>query len=58
MNADLEMSNTTSKEVTIEKINVDGKVKATITTTLNGKVDVQSFEGTDEEVQAKIDIFK
>ena len=47
-----------SKEVTIEKTNVDGKVKATITTTLNGKVDVQSFEGTDEEVQAKIDISK
>jgi K(+)-stimulated pyrophosphate-energized sodium pump len=58
VNADSEMSNTTSKEVTIEKVNVDGKVKATITTTLNGKVDVQSFEGTDAEVQAKIDVFK
>ncbi|MFA9189778.1 sodium-translocating pyrophosphatase [Flavobacterium sp. FZUC8N2.13] len=47
-----------SKEVTIEKINVNGKVKATITTTSNGKVDVQSFEGTVEEVQAKIDALK
>jgi K(+)-stimulated pyrophosphate-energized sodium pump len=47
-----------SKEVTIEKTNVDGKVKATITTTVNGKVNIQSFEGTDEEVQAKIDVSK
>jgi K(+)-stimulated pyrophosphate-energized sodium pump len=51
-------TNVVSKEVTIEKTNVDGKVKATITTTLNGKVDVQSFEGTDEDVQAKIDVAK
>jgi len=54
----LTTTNAISKEVTIEKINVDGKVKATITTTSNGKVDVQSFEGTDEEVQAKIDVSK
>jgi hypothetical protein len=31
------------------------KVKATIKTTINGKEDIQSFEGTDAEVQAKID---
>ena len=47
-----------SKEVSIEKINVDGKVKATIKTSVNGKVDIQTFEGTDEEVQAKIDSLK
>ena len=49
---------TTSKEVAIEKTNVDGKVKATIKTTINGKEDIQSFEGTDAEVQAKIDALK
>ncbi|MFE3847335.1 sodium-translocating pyrophosphatase [Flavobacterium sp. LB3P45] len=47
-----------SKEVSIEKTNVDGKVKATIKTTVNGKVDIQNFEGTDEEVQTKIDSLK
>ena len=47
-----------SKEVIIEKINVDGKVTATIKTTINGKEDIQNFEGTDEEVQAKIDSLK
>jgi K(+)-stimulated pyrophosphate-energized sodium pump len=48
---------TNSKEVSIKKTNVDGKVKATIKTTINGKEDIQSFEGTDE-VQAKIDAAK
>lgn len=47
-----------SKEVSIEKTNVDGKVTATIKTTINGKEDIQNFEGTDEEVQAKIDSLK
>ncbi|TDE03682.1 sodium-translocating pyrophosphatase [Flavobacterium sandaracinum] len=47
-----------SKEVSIEKTNVDGKVKATIKTTINGKENIQSFEGTDAEVQAKIDSLK
>ncbi len=47
-----------SKEVAIEKMNVDGKVKATIKTSINGKVTVQNFEGTDAEVQAKIDALK
>ncbi|MFV8352310.1 sodium-translocating pyrophosphatase [Flavobacterium sp. XS2P14] len=49
---------TNSKEVSIEKTNLDGKVKATIKTTINGKEDIQSFEGTDAEVQAKIDAAK
>jgi K(+)-stimulated pyrophosphate-energized sodium pump len=47
-----------SKEVSIQKTSVDGKVKATITTTVNGKVTVQNFEGTDAEVQAKMDALK
>ncbi|MFV8369098.1 sodium-translocating pyrophosphatase [Flavobacterium sp. LB2R40] len=47
-----------SKEVTIEKTNVDGKVKATIKTIINGKVVIQSYEGTDAEVQTKIDAVK
>ena len=51
-----------SKQVSIEKTNVDGKVKATITTstTENGvsKEAVQVFEGTDVEVSAQIEAFK
>ena len=47
-----------SKEVAIEKSNIDGKVTATVTTTINGKQEVQNFEGTDAEVQAKIDALK
>ena len=41
-----------------EKSNIDGKVTATVTTTINGKQEVQNFEGTDAEVQAKIDALK
>lgn len=47
-----------SKQMTIEKTKENGKVKATVTTTVNGKVVVQNFEGTDAEVQAKIDALK
>jgi K(+)-stimulated pyrophosphate-energized sodium pump len=47
-----------SKEVSIQKTSVDGKVKATIRTNINGKVTIQNFEGTDAEVQAKIDALK
>ena len=47
-----------SKEISVEKTNVDGKVKATITVGLNGKETTQTFEGTDEEVSAKIEDFK
>ena len=34
---------------------MNGKVNATVTTTVNGKSATQSFEGTDAEVQAQID---
>ena len=47
-----------SKEVSIEKSNIDGKVTATVKTVINGKEEVQKFEGTDTEVQAKIDALK
>ncbi|MBW4361949.1 sodium-translocating pyrophosphatase [Flavobacterium taihuense] len=47
-----------TNEVRIEKTNLNGKVSATVTTTLNGTEVVQKFEGTDAEVQAKIDAIK
>jgi K(+)-stimulated pyrophosphate-energized sodium pump len=47
-----------TKQVTIEKTNLNGAVAATITTTVNGKVETQVFEGTDAEVQTKIDALK
>ena len=47
-----------SKEVTIEKSNIDGKVTATVTTIINGQQEVRNFEGTDAEVQAIIDTLK
>ena len=37
------MTKAISKEVAIEKTNVNGKVKATVKTTVNGKVDIQEF---------------
>jgi K(+)-stimulated pyrophosphate-energized sodium pump len=58
MNTTGETTKTMSKEVTIEKTNVDGKVTATVTTTIDGKEDVQKFEGTEAEVQSKIDGLK
>ncbi|MDI6049879.1 sodium-translocating pyrophosphatase [Flavobacterium sp. XS2P24] len=58
MNASGVATEMVSKEVSIEKTNVDGKVKATIKTSINGKVTIQKFEGTDEEVQTKIDSLK
>ncbi|PWA07960.1 sodium-translocating pyrophosphatase [Flavobacterium laiguense] len=45
-------------EVRIEKTNLNGKVSATITTTVNGNVVVKQFQGTDAEVEAQIDAVK
>jgi K(+)-stimulated pyrophosphate-energized sodium pump len=50
-----EMKQEVSKRVMIEKTNVDGKVKATVTTTINGKTEVMNIEGTEAEVMAKVD---
>ena len=47
-----------TNEVRIEKSNVNGKVSATVTTTVNGTVVVKQFQGTDAEVQAQIDAVK
>lgn len=58
MNTAGETTKTMSKEVTIEKTNVDGKVTAKVTTAIDGKTDVQKFEGTEAEVQSKINGLK
>ncbi len=44
-----------SEKISIEKSKIDGKVTATVTTIINGKEETQNFEGTDAELQAKID---
>ncbi|MGV9004594.1 sodium/proton-translocating pyrophosphatase, partial [Flavobacterium sp.] len=53
-----QMTTEVSKEVRIEKTSDNGKVTAKVTTTVNGKEDVLNFEGTETEVQAKIDALK
>ncbi|PZX92360.1 sodium-translocating pyrophosphatase [Flavobacterium aquariorum] len=45
-------------EIRIEKTNLNGKVNATVTTTVNGTIVVKQFQGTDAEVQAQIDAVK
>ena len=45
-------------EVRIETTITNGKSKATITTTTNGKATMQVFEGTEAEVKAKVDALK
>ena len=49
---------TTDKKVTVEISNLEGKAKATVTTTDNGNATTQVFEGSLEEVKAKIDALK
>jgi K(+)-stimulated pyrophosphate-energized sodium pump len=46
------------KEIRIEKSNINGKVTATVTTTVDGMEVVKQFEGTDAEVDAQIDALK
>lgn len=53
-----EVTETVANELTIEKENVNGKVKATVTKTVNGTAATETFEGTAEEVDAKIAEFK
>jgi K(+)-stimulated pyrophosphate-energized sodium pump len=52
------MMNEISKQITIEKSIQNGVVTATVTTNINGKVETEEFEGSDTEVQAKIDALK
>jgi len=47
-----------SKQVMIEKSTDNGKTKANVTTVVNGISTSQVFEGTEAEVQAKIDALK
>ncbi len=49
---------TNNTEIAIEKETVDGKVKAKVTKTVNGTAATETFEGTAEEVDAKIAEFK
>ena len=58
MATDAPINTIVSKEFSVEKSNIDGKVTATVKTVINGKEEVQKFEGTDAEVQAKIDALK
>ena len=46
------------KSVRVEITNVNGKTKGTVTKTENGKTTTEVYEGTEEEVQAKIDAAK
>ncbi|MBP6091899.1 MAG: sodium-translocating pyrophosphatase [Crocinitomicaceae bacterium] len=47
-----------SKDVRVEIIKTDETAKATVTTTVNGQTETQTFEGTEAEVKAKIDALK
>jgi K(+)-stimulated pyrophosphate-energized sodium pump len=49
---------TTGKNVRVEITNTNGKAKATVTTTVDGKAATETFEGTEAEVKAKIDALK
>jgi K(+)-stimulated pyrophosphate-energized sodium pump len=46
------------KDVKVEIKNVNGKAKATVTKSKNGKVNVQVFEGSLEDVKAKVEALK
>jgi K(+)-stimulated pyrophosphate-energized sodium pump len=46
------------KNVKVEIIKTDGKAKATVTTSENGNVNTQVFEGSLEEVKSKVEALK
>ena len=46
------------KNVKVEIINADGKAKATVTSSENGKENIQVFEGSLDEVKAKVESLK
>jgi K(+)-stimulated pyrophosphate-energized sodium pump len=46
------------KQVNVQMTNENGKVKATVTVSENGKQTVQNFEGTEDEVKAKVEAIK
>ena len=49
---------TSEKEIKLQIINKDGKAKATVTKSVNGTEVTETFEGTLEEVQAKVQALK
>ena len=55
----VDVRNNVSKEVRIETTkDADGAVKSIVTTTTDGKVDTKVFEGTEAEVNQKLDEFR
>jgi K(+)-stimulated pyrophosphate-energized sodium pump len=46
------------KSIKVEMINTNGKAKATVTTSEKGNVNVQVFEGSLEDVKAKVEALK
>ena len=55
----VDVRNNVSKEVRIETTkDSDGAVKSIVTTTTDGKVDTKVFEGTEAEVNQKLDEFR
>ncbi|MEN9325742.1 MAG: hypothetical protein RI943_153 [Bacteroidota bacterium] len=46
------------KKVKVEITNTNGKAKATVTTSINKSVNVQTFEGSLEDVKAKVEALK
>ncbi len=48
----------TKKQIKVEIINKDGKAKATVTTSEKGKENIQVFEGSLEDVKAKVEALK
>ncbi|MDD5152058.1 MAG: sodium-translocating pyrophosphatase, partial [Flavobacterium sp.] len=49
---------TDEKNIRVEITNTDGKAKATVTTSENGQENTQVFEGSLEEVKAKVEALK
>jgi K(+)-stimulated pyrophosphate-energized sodium pump len=49
---------TTDKNIKVEMTNENGKAKATVTTSENGNENTQVFEGSLEEVKAKVEALK
>jgi K(+)-stimulated pyrophosphate-energized sodium pump len=47
-----------SEQVKVEITSTNGKAKATVITSENGKNDIQVFEGSLEEVKAKVEALK
>jgi K(+)-stimulated pyrophosphate-energized sodium pump len=46
------------KKVKVEITNTNGKAKATVTTSINKSINVQTFEGSLEDVKAKVEALK